>query len=63
MGRELPSGQVSSKVGTKTAAFKNSVDLELVKGFGEYYCTEEMAMNAEKFLLQILEERDFTTFD
>ena len=38
LGRELPSGQVASKVGTKTAVFKKSVDLELVKGFGEDYC-------------------------
>ena len=63
MGRELPSEQVAPKVGTKTAVFIKSVDLELVKGFGEDYCIEQMAMNAEKFLLQILEQRDFTTFD
>ena len=54
MGRELPSRQEPSKVGAKTAVFKKSVDLELLKRFGEDYCTERMAMNVEKFLLQIL---------
>ena len=59
LGRELPSGKEACNVGTKIAVFKKSVDLKLVKGFGEYYCREHKAMNTEKFLLQILGQREY----
>ena len=52
----------TSKVGTKTAIFKKSVSLDLIKGFGEGQCSEKMLLDAEVFLLHLLGQ-SFQTFN
>ena len=53
----------TSKISSKTAIFKRSVDLDLLKGFGKGECTERMMKDAEQFLLQLLGQPDYKTFN
>ena len=53
----------TSKIGSKTAIFKKSFDLGLLKGSGKEDCTETMIKDAEQFLLQLLCQQDYKTFN
>ena len=53
----------TSKIGTKAAILKKPVDLDLVKSFGKTELTPSMVVDAEKFLLQILGQEEFKSFD
>ena len=53
----------TSKVGTKAAIMKKSVDLELIRSFGKTDLSISVLENAEQFLLQMIGKGDFRTFD
>ena len=53
----------TSKVGSKLACFKMSLNLELLEGFGIQPLTPNMSSKAEKFLLSCFpKSRDLSTF-
>ena len=53
----------TSKVGSKLAGLKASMDLSLLEGFGAEELSPKMISNAEKFLITGLKKTDCSAFD
>ena len=59
----LTGSDTTSKIGSKTAILKRSVELEAIASFGKAELTNEMIKGAETVLLQLLGHPEFKEFD